>query len=184
MLLMGSRYAVLAGLAALLAVPAMAQFEISPDHFDEPRKEAAQRLSPEAQKLQTQITEQKGVLADYQAQIDTRRKELDALWNDIISKSTDDEAGQAIAFFHEQKQFEEFKRSMVPRITAVESNVARLEQKFIALISPTTPPPTSAANQPRTVAARKPHRRTKVLTASGSSANHLAGGAGASSTLH
>src|SRR5690349_7887743 len=102
MLLMGSRYtAIMAGLAAFLSVPALAQFEVSPDHFEE-QQERTKQVSPQAQKLQTQITEQKALLANYQAQIDARTKELEAMWNDVISTWPGDEAGQVIAFLYQQ----------------------------------------------------------------------------------
>jgi hypothetical protein len=151
---------------AMAAMPALAQFEISPDHFgsDQPNSEKAADSGPAAH-LKQQIAEQISLLAGYRSQIETQAALVEQSRQLLISPAgSADEAGESIALSVNEKRLEELKRSLADRIRVAETILAGLETKQAVLMA-------SAKDRPPVVA----RRQARVLKTPARSASLYSG---------
>jgi hypothetical protein len=122
------RLATLSLLILSAALPAAAQFEISPDHFDGPAQVSTSASAQNVDSASAQIAEQEALLRDCKAQISAKQSQVDADWRAAISTWPGDEAGQMIAFTIHQKELEQLKASLAPRIKDAMDTLAKLEK--------------------------------------------------------
>jgi len=105
-------------------VPAAAQSEISPDHFDEPAAPVAAKATPAQQEIQVQIAEQLSVLDRCQAQIKTKTDEMKSTMQSLSVSGN--EAGEAEALMAQERQLQTLNASMAPQIAMAQAKLATL----------------------------------------------------------
>lgn len=104
-----------------LFTPAIAQFEVSPDHFDEPSAaEISQPAKPKADIL-SEIREQQKLLENYDAQIKVESLDVEAALNHRMNGN---KAGQAEARCIHQRQFEELDNKPAFPISETQTRLA------------------------------------------------------------
>ena len=137
------------------AAPAVAQFEVSPDHFDEQSSSVVTQITPEQQRVQAGITEQKRILDSYYAQIRNKSQEVEAIWQDLIAHGT--EAGQDLALSARQKQLDQLRTELAAQIGAAEATLASLEEQkqMVPARAQLKPVPPPARIQPARTQARR-----------------------------
>jgi hypothetical protein len=130
----------------LFCAPAFAQFEIAPDHFDSDRTEtlrstdaknkartgalrqaeaAIEPVSARTPQLNQRIAEQQAVLAEYRAQINAKKEQMEAALQSLLR--TGNEAGEAEALMICQRELDKLQKSLAPAIYASEATLARLQ---------------------------------------------------------
>ena len=119
----------------MATVPAVAQFEVSPDHFDEDsangRKVADARP---LEGLKQQIAEQKTLLASYQEQIQRKTAVMDrARYNVGSSANGADKAAARENFLTQQRELHELRQALAKPIHDARVALHGLERKQNAL---------------------------------------------------
>jgi hypothetical protein len=118
-------------LLMMLAVPAFAQFEVSPDHFDDnPSSTQQAKHSNSVTSLKLQIVEQKKLLAGYQDQL-LQKSALVAKAKQAIGNS-----GSAAArndYFRQKSELRELRESLTGPVHNAQLALARLERQQQAL---------------------------------------------------
>lgn len=133
----------------LFSAQVFAQFEIAPDHFDSetdrhardtgaknkartavPRdgEAAIEPASLHSRQLNQRIAEQQAVLAEYRAQINAKKQQMEAVWQSLLR--TGNEAGEAEALTIYQRELDNLQKSLVPAIHAAEVTLARLQTEL------------------------------------------------------
>ena len=120
---------------AMATVPAVAQFEVSPDHFDEDsangRKVADARP---LEGLKQQIAEQKTLLASYQEQIQRKTAVMErARYNVGSSANAADKAAARENFLTQQRELHELRQVLAKPIHDAIVALNGLERKQDAL---------------------------------------------------
>ena len=135
----------------LFNVRAFAQFEIDPDHFDSetnrsvrdtvaknktrttaPKnsESATQVASPYAVQLNQRIEEQRANIAEYRAQINAKKQQMEAAWQSLVRTSNEAGEGEALAIY--QRDLEQVQKSLASAIQASEVTLARLQDELAA----------------------------------------------------
>ena len=114
-------------LLMMSAVPAFAQFEISPDHFDDnPSSSQQADHSNSVAALRLQIAEQKKLLASYQGQLLQKtalmEKSREALRNSGNAAARND-------FLRQQRELRELRQSLAGPVREAKLALARLERQ-------------------------------------------------------
>jgi hypothetical protein len=114
-------------LLMMSAVPAFAQFEISPDHFDDnPSSSQQADHSNSVAALRLQIAEQKKLLASYQGQLLQKtalmEKSRKALRNSGNAAARND-------FLRQQRELRELRQSLTGPVHEAKLALARLERQ-------------------------------------------------------
>jgi len=130
----------------LFSARAFAQFEIAPDHFDSDRTEplrstdaknkaktaatreaeaAIEPVSAHAAQVNQRIDEQQAVLAEYRAQINVKREQMEAAFQSLLR--TGNEAGEAEALMVCQRELDKLQKSLAQAIHSSEETLARLQ---------------------------------------------------------
>ena len=113
---------------AWLFIPAVAQFEVNPDHFDGPLPaEISQPAKPQAD-TRSKIHEQQKLLESYNEQIEAKSLEVDAVLKDLINNGN--EAGQAEACWIYQRVLEKLKKELALPISEAQARLASLNRNF------------------------------------------------------
>ena len=120
-------------LLGMSAVPAVAQFEVSPDHFDDNSSSSQQVThSNSVMNLKLQVAEQKKVLAGYQDQL-LQKSVLVAKARQVLGNS-----GSASArndYFRQKSELRELRESLAVPVHNAQLALARLERQQQALRS-------------------------------------------------
>src|SRR5215467_14245985 len=135
----------------LFNVRAFAQFEIDPDHFDSetnrsvrdtvaknktrttaPKnsESATQVASPYAVQLNQRIEEQRANIAEYRAQINAKKQQMEAAWQSLVRTGNEAGEGEALAIY--QRDLEQLQKSLASAIQASEVTLARLQDELTA----------------------------------------------------
>src|ERR1041385_5163537 len=118
-------------LLLMSAVPAVAQFEVNPDHFEDSSSSSQQVThSNSAESLKLQIAEQKKVLAGYQDQLLQKSavvaKARQALSNSGSASARDD-------YFRQKSELRELRESLAVPVHNAQLTLVRLERQQHAL---------------------------------------------------
>jgi len=135
----------------LFSVRAFPQFEINPDHFDsEPDRSvrdtvaknktrtavpknsesATQVASPYAVQLNQRIEEQRTNIAEYRAQINAKKQQMEAEWQSLVRTGNEAGEGEALAIY--QRDLEQLQKSLASAIQASAVTLARLQDELAA----------------------------------------------------
>jgi hypothetical protein len=98
--------------------PAVAQFEVSPDHFDQVRIVPTPQSARAEEKLKQSITEEMALLKSYTEQIAEKERQVEDLRQQAISAGiSGDGAAMEIAWFrNRQEELITFRTSLAPLI--------------------------------------------------------------------
>ena len=120
---------------AMATVPAVAQFEVSPDHFDEDssnRRTLADVRPQDA--LKQQIAEQKALLASYQEQIQRKTAVVNRTGHDVgTSANGANGAAARENFLRQQRELRDLRQVLAKPIHDASVALAGLERKQHAL---------------------------------------------------
>lgn len=117
-------------LLSLLAAPVWAQFEINPDHFDNPDSTTASALQTD---VRAQLSDLQAQLRGYQAQLKATSDKVEEVREEAISAGIQgDGAGSYIeAYRQQQKQFRLLQESLSAQIQQVRNTIAGLQARVI-----------------------------------------------------
>ena len=147
------------------AAPAVAQFEISPSHFDDGDGAAARVAAPQ-QQIERKIAEQQTILANCQKQIKAKSDEIAAVIEELSLRGN--EAGQAEALWIHQIELERLRAELAPEISTAKAILASLQKENNALAAKVEPASQHAAAKARPASARKkPSTATSMRAALG-----------------
>lgn len=156
---------------AMAAAPALAQFEVTPDHFGDRQTDSRNAASVNPASLQKEIAAQASLLASYHHQIADQVAVVEQSWQLLISpEGSADEAGESIALSVNQKRLAALVRYLEDPIRVAEANLASLETKQAALMAP-------AKDHPPAVRHVSRHERVLMASSPSGSANPVRGGA-------
>ena len=143
---------------ALMTLPAWAQFDVTPDHFDEQTAVAARAAAPQAMSMQQQqIAAEQARLNGYHKQIADKAAQVEQARQVLTSPTgSADEAGESIALAAQQKQLNNLKKSLAGPMRESELRMARLQKDQNAVV-------VSSAKTPASV--RKLHSQKAVIVA-------------------
>jgi len=115
---------------ALMALPAWAQFDVNPDHFDAQPAARTMAAAPQAISLQQQqIATEQTRLNGYRKQIVDKAADVEHARQLLISPAgSADEAGESIALAVQQKQLDELKKSLAGPMQESKLRIARLQK--------------------------------------------------------
>jgi hypothetical protein len=130
-------------LLIMFAVPALAQFEVSPDHFDDNSSSARQaNHSNSVTSLRLRIAEQKKLLAGYQDQLQQKSalvaRARQALGNSGSAATRND-------YFRQKSELRELRESLAGPVRNAQLALAGLERQRQALRSSTGGPHASGS---------------------------------------
>jgi chromosome segregation ATPase len=113
----------------LLMAPASAQFEVSPDHLENEKSQAAAASPAE---LQAQIKEAQAHLLDYQAQLKAKSESMEEARQQAISAGIQgDGAGVYLdACEQQRKEFELLEKSLSASIEAAQNTINGLQAQL------------------------------------------------------
>ena len=107
------------------AVPAVAQFEINPDHFDD-NPPSSQQTDHSVNSLKLQIAEQKKLLASYQDQL-LQKSALVAKARQALGNSSS--AAARNDYFRQRSELRELRESLAVPVHNAQLALARLERQ-------------------------------------------------------
>lgn len=134
------------------AAPAVAQFEISPSHFDDGDGVVARTAAPQ-QQIPRKIAEQKAILADCQTRIDAKSDEIAMVIEDLNVRGN--EAGQAEALWIRQRELESLRAELAPQISNAKAILASLQTEMNDLEAKVEPGSQHTAAKVRPTSARR-----------------------------
>ena len=113
----------------LLAVPAWAQFEVNPDHFDDKNSKSVAASTAE---LQSRIEEAHACLLGYEAQLKARSQSVEETRHEASSAGIQgDGAGSYLAVYEQQrKELEVLQQSLGARIEDAQNTINALEAQL------------------------------------------------------
>ena len=122
------KFATVSLLMLAAALPAAAQSEISPDHFDDApgTTMSVQATAQPAEPMATQIAAEEAKLTSYEAQISEKERQMQDDLN-ATSMFPGDEAGQMIAYSAHEKECNQLRASLAPKIQEAREALARLK---------------------------------------------------------
>ena len=123
--------------SAWLFIPAVAQFEINPDRFDEPSPAEISQAARSQAEIHFRIREQEQLLESYNAQIEAKSLEIDAALEDLSNNGN--EAGQAEACWIHQRELEKLKKELALPISEAQAQLASLNRNFATQTSKAGP---------------------------------------------
>jgi hypothetical protein len=132
---LNARYYCLAVLLLMMfAVPAFAQFEVSPDHFDDnPSSSPQADHSKSVTSLRLKIAEQKKLLAGYQGQL-LQKSALVAKARQALGNSSS--AAARNDYFRQKSELRELRQSLGGPVRNAQLALVRLERQQRALHAP------------------------------------------------
>lgn len=106
------------------APSAMAQFEVAPDHFDNPVTPAP-ALAPTKTELSAQITSQRGRPDALRAQLKKKAERVEELRQEAISAGIqgDGASGYIDAYRQEKKELDRLAQALTPQIEGITANL-------------------------------------------------------------
>ena len=157
------RLAMAATMLLSFVVPAAAQFDVSPDHFDEPAAPVAAKATPVQQEIQGQITEQLSILDRCQAQINAKTDEMKSTLQSLSVSGN--EAGEAEALMSQERQLEALNKTLAPQMAMAQAKLTTLHGEMEIMTAKATKPVKHAA-MVRTVSAQQKPSPATVMQAS------------------
>ena len=118
-----------------LVATAAGQFEVSPDHPDEP---VAKKASPQRAEVAAKIAEQQKILESCQIQIRSKSQEVEAALQDLIANGN--EGGQAEALWIRERELEKLQKRLASEIRSAEATLASLQNRLGTLAAQTEEP--------------------------------------------
>src|ERR1700760_3092075 len=92
------RYIAVLALAVLFSIPAAAQFEVSPDHFDDPPATPVQTSAAQKENARMEMASARAELKKCQKQIEDKAAEVEQARELLLSPAgSADEAGESFA---------------------------------------------------------------------------------------
>jgi hypothetical protein len=140
------RYIGLLVLAVLFSVPAVAQFEVSPDHFDDPPATPAQTSAAQKEHVRLQMASAQAELKKCHKQIENKAAEVEQARQLLLSPAgSADEAGESFALAARERELKQLKTSLAAPIHEAELRIAKLQRDQNAA----APPPATVATSAR-----------------------------------
>jgi septal ring factor EnvC (AmiA/AmiB activator) len=143
------KFATVSLLLMAAALPAGAQSEISPDHFDDApgTTMSAQASAQPTDAMSQQIAAQQARVKDYEAQIRAKERQLE---EDMQATSSfpGDEGGQMIAYSIHQKECDQLKQELAAKIQEAREALARLGNSNTAVASAKPPRQETGKREP------------------------------------
>lgn len=137
-------------LMTLPALPALAQFEVSPDHFDEMSGASSQNSdSRRHDELRQQIAIQQARLEIYRKQIEAEAALVEEARQILISAGSPDGAGEIVDLYMRQKALEALRQSLAGPIREAQAVLAGLERERGSLLAGAQVPPPTAVRRSR-----------------------------------
>jgi hypothetical protein len=119
-------------LAALVAVPCSAQFEITPDHFDDSRAAVGAKTA----KAQQQIAAMQAKLEGYRQRITSKTAEVEKAELLLISSARQTEESDAsLALAARQEELKKLWLSLAAPIHSAEFRIAKLQHDSVVFSS-------------------------------------------------
>jgi hypothetical protein len=146
------------------AASAVAQFEVSPDHFDGPSTGVTTPARPQQQDLQARMAEQKRILDSYHTQIKVKSQEVETIWQDLIANGT--EGGQDLALRIREKELERLRNLLAAQISTVEETLAYLQHQEATLTAQAQSKPVPAPTRVHSAGMKSKRHRGTTLRAS------------------
>ncbi len=111
-------------LSLTAGLPAMAQFEVAPDHFDTPVTPAP-ALAQARTELSAQIASQHRRLEALQAQLKKKAERVEELHEEAISAGIqgDGASGSIDAYRQEKKELDRLAQALTPEIEGIKANL-------------------------------------------------------------
>jgi hypothetical protein len=105
-------------LALAATQPAAAQFEVSPDHFDQSPNIQTAQSAREEQKLRESIAEEQAVLESYATRLAEKEQQVEDLRQDAISAGINGDGGgiNITLFRNEEQQLLALRASLAPLV--------------------------------------------------------------------
>lgn len=127
---MSNLYRALPLALAFITLPAWAQFDVAPDHFDLQAAAAASAAAPQAMSVhQQQIAAEQARLDGYRKQIAEKAVQVEQARQVLISPAgSADEAGESIALAAQQKQLDHLKKSLAEPMHESELRIVQLQK--------------------------------------------------------
>lgn len=122
------KFATVSLLMLAAALPAAAQSEISPDHFEDApgTTMSASASAQAADAMTTQIAAEEAKLKGYEAQVSEKERQMQDDLN-AASMFPGDEAGQMIAYSAHEKECDQLRASLAPKMQEARAAIARLK---------------------------------------------------------
>jgi peptidoglycan hydrolase CwlO-like protein len=109
------------------AAPALAQFEVAPDHFPSTDELAVQPASIHAAQREQRITEQQAVVAEYRAQIKAKIEQVVAALQGLQLPTSG--TGQRDALITQQRELQKLLKSLASVVRGAKVTLARLQRE-------------------------------------------------------
>src|ERR1700757_4086961 len=155
-----TRYIALLALAVLFSVPAAAQFEVSPDHFDEPPATPVQTSAAQKENARLELARARAELRKCRKQIEDKTAEVEQARQLLLSPAgSADEAGESFALAARERELKQLKKRLAGPIHDAELRIAELQRD--QNVAP--PPVTVSASAHRPVLRKSASARTVSL---------------------
>jgi hypothetical protein len=142
-------------LALAATQPAVAQFEVAPDHFDLSAKAQTAQFAREEQKLRESIAEEQAVLEGYAIRLLEKEQQVEGLRQAAISAGINgDGAGMNIAFLRgEEQELQALRASLAPLVEFSREVLAGLHNDLDSLQEGASSLAARARRSPKTLQA-------------------------------
>jgi hypothetical protein len=155
-----TRYIVLLALAVLLSIPAAAQFEVSPDHFNEPPATPVQTSAAQKENARLELASARAELKKCRKQIEDKTAEVAQARQLLLSPAgSADEAGESFALAAREKELNQLRKTLAAPIHDAELRIAELQRD--QNVAP--PPATVSTSAHRSVLRKSASARTVTL---------------------
>jgi hypothetical protein len=127
------RHLILLFVMALMALPAAAQSEVSPDHFEDQPSTKSSNAAPQTghKTLQQRMAAEQAQLESYLRQIKEKAAQVEkARQLQIASAGSTNELGNSMTLAEEEKGLKRLKQSLAGPIHETEARIARLQNKL------------------------------------------------------
>jgi hypothetical protein len=143
-------FAAMTALLIVLAVPALAQFEVAPDHFADPEPSASA-------KLQDQIFEQQTALESYQAMIAAKAKDVEEARGFLDTPGgIEDMAHAQLRAYQQERELAALRNSLAEPIRVAQAKLAELTGE-LTVASAEKPAGSATATPVQRASAHKAH---------------------------
>jgi flagellar biosynthesis/type III secretory pathway protein FliH len=146
------KFATVTLLLMAAALPAGAQSEISPDHFDDaPGTTVSVQASAQNDAMTQQMASEEAKLRGYEAQISEKERQVA---DDLKAAGSfpGDEAGQMIAYSVHQKECDQLKQALAQKIQETRETLASLRNGNTGMANARPPKQADASRQPMLIA--------------------------------
>jgi hypothetical protein len=144
----------------LPALPAFAQFEVSPDHFvDASGASSGDSNSRRQDELRQQIAIQQARLESYRKRIEAKAASVEQARQVMLSAASPDGAGECVDLYMRQRELEALQQSLAGPIREAKAVLAGLERERDGLLAGAQASPPTAGRH-----SRRPTRNLLALS--------------------